>query len=93
MRFLLFGTGDYYNRFKKWFAQHEVLALLDNSVQKQYTEIDGLSVLPPKEGIDLPYDSIVILSFYVESMKKQLLSLGVEEDRIYHFYDLRELLL
>lgn len=50
MRFLLFGTGDYYNRFKKWFAQHEVLALLDNSVQKQYTEIDGLSVLPPKEG-------------------------------------------
>ncbi len=93
MRFLLFGTGDYYNRFKKWFAQHEVLALLDNSVQKQYTEIDGLSVLPPKEGIDLPYDSIVILSFYVESMKKQLLSLGVEEDRIYHFYDLHELLL
>ncbi len=93
MRFLLFGTGDYYNRYKKWFAQHEVLALLDNSVEKQYTEIDGLRVLPPKEGIGLSYESIVILSFYVESMKKQLMSLGVEKDRIYHFYDLHELFL
>ena len=93
MKFLLFGTGDYYNRYKKWFAQHEVLALLDNSVEKQYTEIDGLRVLPPKEGIGLSYESIVILSFYVESMKKQLMSLGVEKDRIYHFYDLHELFL
>ena len=29
MHFLLFGTGDYYNRFKKWFPRENVLALLD----------------------------------------------------------------
>ena len=37
MKILLFGTGDYYNRYKKWFAQQDVIALLDNSEQKHHT--------------------------------------------------------
>ena len=85
MKILLFGTGDYYNRCKKWFENQEVLALLDNSEQKQYTMIDGLKVLPPAEGVVLKYDIIVILSFYVEQMKRQLISLGVKPEKIYHF--------
>lgn len=91
MRYLIFGTGDYYNRYKKWFEHQEVLALLDNSVQKQHTAIDGFKVLSPEEGIKLNYDMIVILSFYVRQMKQQLISLGVDQNKIYHFYDLRRL--
>lgn len=34
MKFLLFGTGDYYERYKKWFDKEDVLALLDNSDRK-----------------------------------------------------------
>lgn len=93
MKFLLFGTGDYYNRYKKWFEHQEVMALLDNSLQKQHTYIDGIEVLSPKEGISLPFDAIVILSFYVKQMRQQLLSLGVDKDKIYHFYDLHQLIL
>lgn len=88
MKVLLFGTGDYYERYKKWFDKAEVLALLDNSPHKQNKLLDGIRVLPPSEGIKLPFDFIVILSFYVKSMKKQLLELGVSDDRIYHFYNL-----
>ena len=51
MHFLLFGTGDYYNRFKKWFPRENVLALLDNSPVMQYTIVDGIKVLPPSEGL------------------------------------------
>lgn len=91
MKVLLFGTGDYYNRYKKWFEPLEVLALLDNSEQKQYTVIDGLRVLPPAEGVGLKYDVIVILSFYVKQMRQQLISLGVMPEKIYHFYDLHQL--
>ena len=91
MKVLLFGTGDYYNRYKKWFASQKVPALLDNSGKKQNTMIDGLEVLSPEEGIKLEYDAIVILSFYVTEMKRQLVSLGVEEQKIYHFYDLHRL--
>lgn len=88
MRILLFGTGDYYQRYKKWFEGQDVLALLDNSAQKKYTVIDGRKVLPPEEGIRLEYDVIVILSFYVRQMKEQLISLGVDPGKILHFYGL-----
>ena len=83
MKFLLFGTGDYYERYKKWFDKNNVLALLDNSEEKQNRLIDGIKVLSPEEGISLSFDVIVILSFYVRAMKEQLLGLGVSEDKIY----------
>ena len=72
MKFLLFGTGDYYERYKKWFEKDEITALLDNSSRKQSTLIDGVKVLSPEEGIQLEFDAIVILSFYVKAMKAQL---------------------
>lgn len=92
MKFLIFGTGDYYERYKKWFPSKDVLALLDNSEKKQNTQIDGIPVLAPEEGVKLPYDVIVILSFYVKEMRQQLYRLGVPEERICHFYDLHGLI-
>ena len=80
MKYLLFGTGDYYNRYKKWFEPEDVLALLDNAPEKQNTLLDGIPVLSPQEGIKLEYDVVIILSFYVKSMKQQLVELGVEEE-------------
>lgn len=92
MKFLLFGTGDYYERYKKWFDCEDVLALLDNSPAKQNGMIDGIKVLSPEEGIKLPFDVIVILSFYVKEMRQQLNSLNISNDKIYHFYDLHQLI-
>lgn len=91
MKYLLFGTGDYYNRYKKWFEPEDVLALLDNAPEKQNTLLDGIPVLSPQEGIKLEYDAVIILSFYVKSMKQQLMELGVEEEKIVHFFDLHKI--
>lgn len=92
MKFLIFGTGEYFDRYKKWLAKEEVVALLDNSSAKQNTFIDGTEVLPPAEGVKFNFDAVVIMSFYVKAMKKQLMELGVQEEKIYHFYDLRKLI-
>ncbi len=92
MKYLLFGTGDYYNRYKNWFSRGDVLALLDNSPQKQNTRIDNFLVLPPENGVKLDYDAIVILSFYYREMSEQLLGLGVPPEKVYHFFDLHELI-
>lgn len=89
--YVLFGTGDYYQRFCCWFGDRKVLAVLDNDRKKQGTMWDGYPVIPPEEVVGLPYDAVVILSFYVTEMKKQLIDLGVPENKIYHFYDLHEL--
>ena len=92
MKFLLFGTGDYYERYKKWFPYDDVVALIDNSPEKHNTMIDGHLVVSPEEAVKLRFDVIVILSFYIKEMKKQLVELGVSESIIYHFYDLHSLI-
>ena len=91
MKLLVFGTGEYYGRFKKWLTKDEVVALLDNSPEKQHTVIDGVEVLPPKEGVRKEFDAVVVMSFYIKAMKVQLMELGVPAEKIYHFYDLRRL--
>ncbi len=92
MKFLLFGTGDYYNRYISWFEPEEIVALLDNSPAKHNTVLNGKKVMAVEEGIRLSYDVIVILSFYVKAMKEQLVREGVAEQRICHFFDLHDLL-
>ena len=92
MKLLVFGTGEYYDRFKKWIAEEEVVALLDNSPAKQNTVIDGHEVLSPREGVKREYDAVITMSFYIKAMKKHLMELGVPEEKIYHFYDLRKLI-
>lgn len=88
MKYILFGTGNYYQRYRNWFLNEESVVLMDNSKEKQNTIIDGFQVLSPEEAIQNPYDAIIILSFFVDEMKRQLLALGVEESKIFHFYDI-----
>ncbi len=88
MKYLLFGTGDYYQRYKKWFDPDDVVALIDNSPDRQHTVIDGIEVYPPEDVCKLRYDFIVILSFYVREMRQQLIDSGVKPECIKHFFDL-----
>ncbi|MCI8666593.1 MAG: glycosyltransferase family 4 protein [Dorea sp.] len=92
MRYLLFGTGDCYERYKRWFCKNEIVALIDNSVDKQGKKLDGYEVISPAEGIQREFDAVIILSFYVRDMRAQLESLGVTKEKIYHFYDLHRLI-
>lgn len=91
MKYVLFGTGDYYKRFSHWFKDCDVVAILDNDEKKQGSLLDGHPVVAPASILDHEFDAVVILSFYVTEMKKQLIELGVDEDKVYHFYDLHEL--
>ncbi|MCI9488661.1 MAG: glycosyltransferase family 4 protein [Dorea sp.] len=91
MKFLIFGTGEYYNRYKIWFGREDILALIDNSKEKQGRYIDGIRVVAPEDAVQYVFDAVVILSFYVKAMKSQLMDLGVDEDKIYHFFELRGL--
>ena len=85
MRFLLFGTGEYYNRYKIWFEKKDVVALIDNSKEKQGYYIDDILVIAPENVLQYEFDAIIILSFYVKMMRVQLLDLGVSEEKIYLF--------
>ncbi len=92
MKYLIFGTGEYYNRYKKWFERDAITALLDNAPEKQNTSLDGVPVVSPIQGIQMEYDAVMILSVHVKAMKQQLLGLGVPPEKIYHYYDLHDLI-
>lgn len=92
MRVLVFGTGDYYQRYKKWLNQVEIPALIDNDSNKQGQIIDGVEVISPNQINKFEYDKILILSFCYKEMKAQLISLGVDEQLIFHFYTIRRLI-
>ena len=92
MKFLVFGTGEYYNRYKIWFVREDIIALIDNSKEKQGQYIDGIFVIPPEAVFQYEFDAIIILSFYVKTMRRQLIELGVEASRIFHFFDLHGLI-
>lgn len=82
---VLFGTGNWYNKYKSLFNNENIVALLDNSVSKQNREIDGLKVYHPQSIHDLRYDYVCIMAgyHYALEMMKQLVALGIDENRIF----------
>lgn len=51
MKYLIFGIGEYYIRYRNWFAKEDIFALIDNAVGKQNTYLDGIQVFSPEQGI------------------------------------------
>ena len=88
---VIFGTGNHYLKYKKYFKDVEIIALLDNSPKKIGTRIDGVEVISPNDVLNIDYDRIYILSFYWDEMTEQLLDIGVKREDIYYYFDISEL--
>jgi glycosyltransferase involved in cell wall biosynthesis len=86
MELIVFGVGDIYNRFKERISKEDkVIAALDNNILLQGENLDGIMVCHPMEILKLKYDKVIIMSDYALEMKKQLLSLGVDKEKIQHY--------
>lgn len=90
MKILLFGTGDYYRKYREWFRREDIEGLIDNDENKQGILIDGFQVYQPHIAVNREYDCVVILSVHEEAMHRQLVELGVPEDKIYKFSELHK---
>lgn len=85
-RILLFGLGQIGKILKQFFElHHKEVILLDNSDRLQNAGFSGQRVYSPKEAIrNFPDGKIVIASVvHGKEMKKQLLSLRVQEKQIF----------
>ncbi len=90
MKVAIFGTGNYYERYKKWIPMEDIAILLDNNKEKQGKTIDGHFVIAPADFNMYTFDRIYIFSVYCLEMRKQLIELGVPEDRIFTHFDLHK---
>lgn len=88
MKLLIFGTGDYYRKYKKWINEEDIDALIDNDTEKQGTIYEGHIVIRPDEVVKRVFDYIIILSVHEAEMRQQLCDIGVQNDKILKFSEI-----
>lgn len=91
---IVMGIGAAYRKrrdiFEENFERIRITGFLDNSAVKGQV-LEGITVYKPDEIYKLNYDGIVISSNkYKDEMKKQLLELGVSQEKIWDFMSLRK---
>ncbi len=83
---VIFGTGNLGALVNCYLAQsgNAAVAGIDNASWKWNTEINGLNILSPEEGVKrYPYAIYIIANAaHGSDMSKQLMQLGVKEDQI-----------
>lgn len=84
MRSIIFGTEkigvDFYFDIRK---DEEVIAFVDNDIQKQGKEILGIRVFPVNGLLELEFDKIYIASlFHYRNMESQIMELGIPKSKI-----------
>lgn len=86
---VIFGTGSGCKRVKSILNSKlvKIVVYSDNNKLKQDKIIDDIHVVDPKSIIKYNYDYIIIASEYFDSISKQLLSLGINKEKILCFYD------
>ena len=88
-RIIVFGRGNYYLNKKRELAdKYEVIAFLDNAIEDCEKEDDSdISAYNPCHVDELPDCYILCMSGDYFSMWKQLISLGVKDERIKFGYE------
>ena len=91
MKIIIFGTGAYYQEYKRFIEKCEIVALIDNDSKKWGKELDGVKIYSPSEVLKYSFDYIYILSSYDIEMRDQLRSMGIAEEKICDQHDLWKL--
>ncbi len=93
MKVIIFGTGKKYKELKKYMDHLDVAAFLDNNPVKEYSAFEQKAVYnPARIPKDLRYEAILIMTVYYSEIKRQLMETGIEENKIYSFFQIGELL-
>lgn len=83
-KIIVFGRGEFFKKkVDSILDKYDIAAFIDNSVaEKENDSATGLFVYNPKNILNLPEYDIFCISNYWFQMWKQLISLGVEAERI-----------
>lgn len=91
MKYIIFGTGVYYQTFKKYINSDDVICFLDNDEKKQGKYFDGKEIRKPSDANYDECDFVLVLIMRYASVYEQLQEIGVPLNKIKTFYDVGEL--
>ncbi len=86
-KIVVFGTGLYYTNRQHLLKDTEVIGYLDNDAAKCGKSMNNKKIVYPENIRGMNYDFIILMSKKENqtAMKKQLVKLGVEAERILSF--------
>ncbi len=90
-RVIVFGTGKKFEQYKNILINVEIVAFIDNDTNKQGSYINQLPVINPKDVLRYQFDYVIIMSVYIDVMKKQLIDLGVEQQKCVSYLDCEDI--
>lgn len=88
---IIFGTGKAAEEIMKFEKSLQIAYFIDNSEEKQRKNFHGYDVKNPNCILETEYEYIIIAAdLHDKDMKKQLLLMGVQEEKIvvFHRYEL-----
>lgn len=91
MKVVIFGTGCFFHKYKKFIDIATVDCLLDNSETKNHTIIEGKMVYYPNEINLDECDYVLIMIERYSEVVQQLLCLGVTNEKIKTYRDIAQL--
>ena len=82
---IIFGVGAYCKKRLSEFANIGVVAFLDNRKLEENESLNGIPIYHPEDIQKIEFDKICIMTGYnhAQEIYKQLLGLGVSEDKIF----------
>ena len=84
MKALVFGTGNFYQKYKNK-VPCEVVGLVDNNPEKQGKQLDEHTIISVDDMASCVYDCVYVLVKDCDLIKKQLKKVGVPKSKIFTY--------
>lgn len=88
MKIIIFGSGTYYHIYKSYLNKCNICFIVDNDKKKQGTKVDGIDVYAPDRVDYNSCEYIVIMVKENDNIRKQLLDLKVDKEKIITYLDI-----
>lgn len=82
MDILVYGAGYYYRKYRPFLEQANIIAIIDNDIDKQGRVLDGHIIMSVEEGLKQRYDKIIVFGKYANEKRRDLKKRGVETRKI-----------
>jgi len=81
---IVFGVGQFFHTLKDYlFENYNIIAFMDNDVQKQGTLLDHIDIVNPKDISAYKFEKVIVtIILFQEQLVRQLLDLGVDRHKI-----------
>lgn len=88
MTFAVWGTGSYYQKYKKFIDPNEIGLLVDNNPKKQGEILDGHLIYAPALVDFDRCDYIIVLVMHYSEIKQQLLEIKIPQQKVISYKEL-----